>query len=180
MLAALSILAEGGATKEVINPVLPTGNEMIWGAIAFFALLVLMNWVLLPPLKQAMRKREEQLRSDAEAAEHAALEGEGVRRDYDTTLAEARRQAAAIIDDARQAGEARRAEVIRAAEDEVAALRQSAIAELDGERASALDQMKGDLATIAVAAAGKVVQKDLDVSANRSVVDAHVGSDGTV
>ena len=36
--------------------------------------------------------------------------------------------------------------------------------------------MRTDVAAIAVAAASKVVQQDLDVSANQSVVDAFVSS----
>ena len=59
------------------------------GLSAFFLLLILMNWVLLPPIKQAMRKRDEQLRGDEEAAERAVVDSEQVRRDYDATLAEA-------------------------------------------------------------------------------------------
>src|SRR6478736_2787542 len=117
---ALSILAEGAEAKPP-NPVIPTTPELVWGAIAFFGLLIIMNWVLLPPLRKAMAKRDEQIRGDQEAAERAAVEGEQVRRDYDATLAEARAEAARIVDDARQAAEAQRAEILRAAEDEVGA-----------------------------------------------------------
>lgn len=178
MLAAvLSILNEGAEeAKEVVNPVIPEIPELIWGAIAFFLLLILMNAVLLPPIKQAMRKREDQLRGDDEAAERAAVESEQVRRDYDATLAEARAEAARIVDEARVSADAERAEIIRAADDEVAALRQTALAELEAERSAALGSMRGDVATIAVAAASKVVQQNLDVSANQAVVDAFVSS----
>ena len=177
MLAAvLSILAEGGETKEVVNPVIPDLPEVIWGGIAFFLLLILMNWVLLPPIKQAMRKREEQLRGDDEAAERAVVDAEQIRRDYDATLAEARAEAARIIDESRQTAEAQRTEIVRAADDEVATLRQAALAELESERSAALGSMRTDVAAIAVAAAGKVVQQSLDVSANQAVVDAYVST----
>ena len=176
MLAAvLSILAEGGEeAKEVVNPVIPDIPELVWGAIAFFLLLILMNWVCLPPIRQAMRKRDEQLRGDDEAAERAVVEAEQVRRDYDATLAEARAEGARIVDEARQGADAQRAELIRAAEDDASTLRQAAMAELDAERVNALGQMQGDVANIAVSAASKVVQQPLDVTANRSVVEAHV------
>ena len=178
MLAVLStIAAEGGAhAEEVINPVTPEYPEMIWGGIAFFLLLILMNWVLLPPIKQAMRKRSDQVRGDEEAAERALVDSEQVRRDYDATLAEARAEASRIVDEARQSAEAQRAEIVRAAEDEVASLRQAALAELDAERSAALGSLRTDVAAIAVAAASKVVQQPLDVSANQAVVDQFVSS----
>ncbi|MFN8053085.1 MAG: F0F1 ATP synthase subunit B [Acidimicrobiales bacterium] len=177
MLALLSVIAEGGEkAKEVVNPVIPDVPEVVWGAIAFFLLLILMNAVLLPPIRQAMRKREEQLRSDDEAAERAAVESEQVRRDYDATLAEARTEGARIVDEARQQAETRRAEIVKAATDEVAAQRQAALAELESDRAAALASLRTQVAGIAVAAAGKVVQQDLDVSANQSVVDAAISA----
>mgnify|MGYP000910520287 CR=1 FL=1 len=177
MLALLSVIAEGGEkAKEVVNPVIPDIPELIWGGIAFFLLLILMNWVLLPPIKQAMRRREEQLRGDQEAAERALVDSENVRRDYDATLAEARAEAARIVDEARQGAETERAAILKAAEDEVATLKQTAMADLEAERSAALGSLRGDVAQIAVVAAGKVVQKPLDVSSNQSVVDAFVAS----
>lgn len=177
MLALLSLIAsEGGEAKEVVNPVIPDKPELVWGAIAFFLLLILMYAVCLPPIRQAMRRREDQMRNDAESAERARVEAEQVRRDYDATLAEARAEASRIVDAARQAGEARRAEIIRAAEDDVAAERQAALADLDAARTTALDGLRPQVGSIAVAAAGKVVQRDLDVVANQSVVDEHVRS----
>ena len=160
MLALLSLIAsEGGEAKEVVNPVIPDTPELVWGAIAFFLLLILMYAVCLPPIRQAMRRREDQMRNDAESAERARVEAEQVRRDYDATLAEARR-----------------AEIIRAAKDDAAAERQAALADLDAARTTALDGLRPQVGSIAVAAAGKVVQRDLDVAANQSVVDEHVRS----
>lgn len=176
---ALSFLAEeAGHSEEVANPVLPVLPEVVWGAIAFFLLLILMNAVLLPPLRQAMQRRSEQLRSDEEAAEKAVVAAEQVRRDYDATLAEARAEAARIVEAARVDAEAIRAEKVRVATDEVAAERQAALAELETERANALGSMRTDIAQIAVAAASKVVGQPLDVAANQAVVDRHVTAAG--
>ena len=43
--------------EEVPNPVLPTGNEIIWAAVFFFALWVLMRYVLLPPIQRITTRR---------------------------------------------------------------------------------------------------------------------------
>ena len=77
MLALLSLIAsEGGEAKEVVNPVIPDKPELVWGAIAFFLLLILMYAVCLPPIRQAMRRREDQMRNDAESAERARVEAD--------------------------------------------------------------------------------------------------------
>jgi F-type H+-transporting ATPase subunit b len=123
-----------------------------------------------------MAKRDAQSRADEAPAERAAVESEQVRRDYDATLAEARAEAARIVDDARQAAEAQRAEILRAAEDEVSARRQATLAELESERSAALGSLRTQVAAIAVEAAGKVVQQQLDVNSNQAIVDSHVSS----
>ena len=177
MLAVLSVLAaEGGEAKEVVNPVIPEVSEMVWGAIAFFLLLILMYSVCLPPLRQAMKRREDAIRGDQEAAERAVTEGEQVRRDYNATLAEARAEASRIVDEARQSAEAARAEGIRAAEDEAAALKQSALADLETQRATAINSLGTDVTTLAVNAASKVVQRPLDVGSNQGVVADHLAA----
>ena len=61
MLALLTALvAEGAEKEETINPVLPVSHELFWGAVAFFGLLIVMWAVCLPPIKKAMRQRDEQ------------------------------------------------------------------------------------------------------------------------
>ena len=173
---ALSVLAEGGGEKEVINPVLPETPQLVWGAIFFFALLILMYAVCLPPIRKAMRQRDERVRGARGAAERPRQEGEQLRRDYDATLAEARAEAARIVDEARAEAEARRVELLRAAEDDVAAQRAEALASLDAERARALEGLVPQLSELAVGAASKVVQRPLDVAGNRSGVESHVSA----
>ena len=157
-----------------LNPVVPTLPEMVWGAISFFVLLIMMWAVCLPPIKKVMRQREEQLLADAESAERAGSEAAQVRRDYDATIAEARAEAARVIDEARHAGEARRSEIIAAVEAELLEVRQAAVAEIEADRQRALVQLRTEVGGLAVAAASKVVQQSLDAGANQAIVDAHV------
>lgn len=179
MLALLSVIAAEGAESETINPVVPDElGEIFWGAIAFFSLWILLRYVCLPPLMKVREQRAQQILADQEAAAAAESQAEQVRRDYDATLAEARAEAATIVETARAAAEERRSEVVRAVEDELAAQRQAEMAELDAARAEALGRLKGDVAQLAVSAASKVVQSDLDLAGNQSTVDDYVNRAG--
>ena len=99
-----------------------------------------------------------------------------MRRDYDATIAEARAEAARVIEEARQAGDDRRTEIISAVEAELSVERQAAMAEIETDRQAALAQLRGEVGGLAVAAASKVVQQALDAGANQAIVDAHVNS----
>ncbi len=181
MLAHLSVLAaEVAETAEVVNPVVPDEvGEIFWGAVGFFSLWILMRYVCLPPLMKAREQRAQQVLADQEAAAAAETQAEQVRRDYDATLGEARAEANRIVEEARLAAEARRAEAVRAVEAEIAEQRQAAMSELDAARAEALAQVRGEVAALAVSAASKVVQSDLDVAAHQATVDEFVNQSGT-
>ncbi|MCO5317618.1 MAG: F0F1 ATP synthase subunit B [Microthrixaceae bacterium] len=174
MLASLLVLA-AEEDPAAINPVVPDEiGEIFWGALAFFTLWILMRYWLLPPLMKVREERRAKEIEDLEAAEAARTAAEQVRRDYDTTIAEARTRAAEVLEEARAAAEADRASKVAAAEAEVAAQRQEAMAELEAARAAAIDQMGGDVADLAVTAASKVVDAPLDVASHRGTVQNYV------
>ena len=177
MLAQLAVLAAEGT--ETINPVVPDDvGEIFWGAVSFFGLWILMRYVCLPPLLRIRAQREQQVQADREAAAAAETQAEQVRRDYDATIGEARAEAARVIDAARGEAEAARSTKVSAVEAEVADQKRSEMAELDTARANALGQLKGDVADLAVSAASKVVQSDLDPSTHRAAVDEYVNQAG--
>lgn len=162
--------------SEPINPVAPDIANMFWGAVLFAILLILMYTVCLPPIRRAMRQREEQQRLDAEAAERADQAAEQVRRDYDATLADARAMGARIVDEARAEADAQRQARIAEVEAELAAERQALMTELDAQRSAALSSMTPQVGELATAAASKVVQRTLAVTANQGLVDDFVAS----
>ena len=180
MLAKLSVLAaEAAEAQKTINPVVPDElGEIFWGAVGFFSLWILLRYVCLPPLMKAREQRAHQMLADQEAASAAETQAEQVRRDYEATLAEARAEANRIVEAARVAAEERRSEAVRAVETELAEQRQAAMAELDAARAVALGQLKGDVAQLAVSAASKVVQADLDLAGNQATIDEYVNQAG--
>ena len=137
MLAQLSVLAVQAAEKSTTNPVIPDEiGEIVWGAIAFFGLWIMMRYVCLPPLLRIRAQREHQVQSDRETAAAAETQAEQVRRDYDATLGEARAEAQRILEEARAAAETERGQKVSAAESEAAATRQAEMAELERARSA--------------------------------------------
>jgi F-type H+-transporting ATPase subunit b len=172
-LPILAAAAEGGeaAEAEPPNPVLPEWNEAFWALVFFLALWALMKYVLLPPLRKVMTERDEVVRRDREAAEHARDELVQARADYEAALAGARAEASQLIEQARATADARRVELDRAAEAEIAALRQQASTELTAARQQALAQMSGDVADLAVSAASAVIGTPVDRARATAVVE---------
>ena len=154
-----------GEEEETVNPVLPTGNDIIWAAVFFFLLWGAMRYILLPPIQKTRAERAAKIAAAKDASESASSDLASVQAAYDEKINAARAEAAEIIDAARAEAEAERSTVLAAAEAEVSELRASADAELAAARSSALSNLRPQVAGVAASAASTVVGRDLDASA---------------
>lgn len=180
MLAMLTraglFLAEAGADgahaeEETVNPVIPELNEAFWTLVFFVLLLVLVRYVLLPPILAAREARESAINAGRDAADRAQAEVAAARAEYDAALAGARAEAGRLIEMARANADAYRADLQAAADSELAGLRQAAADEIARARAQALTSVRGDVTELAVGAASAVVQRPLDRASQATIVE---------
>ena len=180
ILAASTLLAvEEGAVDEAPNPIIPEWNEVIWGGAAFAILFILMAKFAYPMVKKAMEDRAAKIQGDIDAAETARSEAEQLRADYDAKLAEAKAEASRIIDEARQEAEAVRAERIAAIDGEIAERRAAAEADIAAAQERALQEMRGQVTALAVGAAERIVESNLDAAAQSQLVDNFINRVGS-
>lgn len=113
-------------------------TQLIWLAIAFVLLYVLMARVALPRIGQVLEERQEKIDDNLDSAEQLRAETEADAEAYETALVQAREQARGAIQDAARAAadEASRrqedlgrdiADQIKAAEENIAAAKQDAV-----------------------------------------------------
>jgi F-type H+-transporting ATPase subunit b len=172
LLAADAEGEEGEAgSEEVPNPVLPTGNEIVWAAVFFYALWALMKYVLMPPINRTREERAAKIAAAKDAVSGASSDVADKQAAYDRAIAAARAEANDIIDQARGRAEVQRASVMEAAEADVAELRATAAAELADARASAVGSLREQVASVAVGAASSVVGRPIDQAGARSTID---------
>jgi F-type H+-transporting ATPase subunit b len=172
----LTILAAG---EEPNNPILPATNEIVWGSIAFFILVVLLWKLAYPGLRSAMDARTERIRSQLDEAEQAAANAETLRAEYDQKLAEAQAEASRIIEAARGEAETVRQERIAAIDGELAERRAQAEADIDAARQRALADLRAQVTTLAVGAAEQVVRRSLDEAAYSQLIDDYIDQVGS-
>jgi F-type H+-transporting ATPase subunit b len=156
---------------EAPNPVLPTGNEIIWAAVFFFALWAAMKYVLLPPIMKTRAEREAKIAAARDLADGGSGDLAAVQAAYDEKINAAKAEATALVDAARTEAEAERATLVNAAEAEIAQLRSGAQAEIAAARTAALSGLKGDVATVAAGAATTVVGRPVDAGSAGTVLD---------
>lgn len=180
LLAAETVGAEvSGAAEEVNNPILPTVNEMFWGAVAFFTLWMLMKYALLPPIQRGLEERAQRIRDDQAAAEAAKAEADEAYSEYESSLVTTKAEAMRITEDARARADEDRRDKLAAAEASAAEVRAQAAAEVAQAKVAAKQQLTPAITTIAVSAAEAVVGRQFDVAEQTRVIEDYVNRAGS-
>ncbi|MDQ1384321.1 MAG: F-type H+-transporting ATPase subunit b, partial [Actinomycetota bacterium] len=170
-------LLKGGTIddcQKAPSPLLPAKNEIIWGSIAFVVLLGAMWKFGVPAVKNMEKAREERIRHDLENAELAKTEAEAEKAQYLAQIAGAKEEAGRLIEEARQAAEAVRADLIARAEQEANEIRARAQADIVNQRNQALAQLRTEVASLSIDLAGRIVERNLDNDTNRQLVDSFI------
>ncbi|MFV0523114.1 MAG: F0F1 ATP synthase subunit B [Acidimicrobiales bacterium] len=170
MFLLLATEAAEGGEAEVVNPILPTTPELVWGIIAFALLFLLVSFVFLPAAKRVMNDRAASIRADLDAADAARSQAAHASAEVDDQLASARAEAAQILDQARTEGEAERERLISRAEREVTAMREIAESEVRRERDEAMAAVRPQVADLALSAASRVLDRPVDAAAAAPIV----------
>jgi F-type H+-transporting ATPase subunit b len=167
-------------THKPSNPILPAANEMIWGALSFLVLLVLIYKVGFPLLKKGMDARAEKIRATLTEADRAKDEAETILEEYRRQLADAKSEAGRIIEEARQAADKIRQDLRKQAEAEVAEVKQRAQDDIAAMATRTMGDLRAQVSLLAIELAEKVVERNLDRDTNRALIERfiqQVGSD---
>ncbi|MCU1467046.1 MAG: synthase, subunit b [Actinomycetia bacterium] len=170
-------LAAGGSIddcQKAPSPLKPANNEIIWGSLAFAVLLVAMWKFGVPAVKNMEKAREDRIRNDLESAELAKTDAEAERAQYLAQIAGAKEEAGRLIEEARQAAEGVRADLIARAEQEANEIRARAQADIVNQRNQALAQLRAEVASLSIDLAGRIVERNLDSDINRQLVDSFI------
>jgi F-type H+-transporting ATPase subunit b len=161
-----------GADPEL--QLLPDFAELLWGAVAFFVLLGLMWKFVFPKLGTALDERAALIQGRIEEAEATRQQADQLRSQYEEQLADARNQANEIVEDARQQAERQRADILARAEEEARQAVVRARDEVNAERGRLIQDLRGQVATLSVELASKIVQRELDPAQHRALVDQYI------
>src|SRR5437764_2043791 len=165
--------------QKAPSPILPATNELIWGALSFVILFVVLSRVAYPSLKKGMDNRAEKIRTSIDEAERARSEAQGILDEYQRQLADARSESSRIIEEARQAADRLRQDLKRQAETEVADLRARAQEDIQAQVQRAMADLQARVGELAIELAEKVVERSLDRETNMQLIENYINQVGS-
>jgi F-type H+-transporting ATPase subunit b len=165
--------------QESPSPIMPATNELIYGGLAFLVLLGVLWKFGVPAASKMMTARAEKIRGDLDAAEAAKVEAETVLAEYQRQLADAKAESARIVEEARVQADQVGKDIKARAEAEANELRQRNAEQVGAERDRVMGEMQGQVATLAIELAEKVVGSNLDREANTRLIENYIATVGT-
>ena len=149
-----------------INPGL-----LIVQIISFFIVFLALNAWVYQPLLNMMDTRKQKIAQGLEDARVAAEARASAEKEAAKVIAEAQTEASNIVREATERAATAGNDVKAAAAAEAAKTREATIAEAEVERNRVLGDLRGQVASLAIAAANKLVGEALDEKKQRALLD---------
>jgi F-type H+-transporting ATPase subunit b len=167
------VLAQEAAEHEQ-SPILPAANELIWGTIAFLILVFIMYRTVWPSVDKAFKDRRANIEGKLEQAEKDREEAEGLLEQYRRRLRDAEDETQRILEEARANADRVRRELLAKAEADAGRELERARQAIRAERDQAIRQLRGEVGTLAVELATRVVGDSLDRDRQLRLVDQYI------
>jgi len=164
---------EEGSSALIVHPF-----WVLVSIVNFLILLYVLQRFMWGPITKTLDSRAAKIREGLEAAEAARREREEMKVEVERLLGEARREAAAIAERTTKAAEAAAVEIRNAAKTEADHIRERAKTDAEQLHAQSLAQLRGEVASLAVLAASRILGKEIDAKAHKDLIDKSLDEAG--
>ena len=167
------------AEKEGVALILPDMVETIPMLIAFIILVIILAKFGWPMFEGMLEKRERTIAEALQKSEEARIEAERTLEEYKTQLADAKSQSAQIIAEAKETGEAVRADITKQAQEEATSMIEKAKAAIEAEKQAAMNELRTSVADLSVDVASRLVANDLSDDEHRQIIERYLNEAGS-
>ena len=174
-LAAVPVLAQ--ETHEAApNLLSPSGGLMLWTILIFVVLMFILSRYAFKPLTAAVEARERSLQEAIDNAKRDRDEAARLLADHRQQLEQARGEAQKLIADGRVTAEKLRNDLLEQTRAQQQEMLERARRDIENEKTNAIAALRREAVDLAIAGAGKVIERNLDSDANRKLVENFLGS----
>ncbi len=165
---------ETSSTALVVHPF-----WVLVSIVNFLVLLVLLRRFMWGPIIATLDSRAAKIREGLQMAEDAKAERLRMQAEVERLLGEARHEAATISERMTQAAEAAAAEVRAQARAEADRIREKGKADAQQLHDQALAQLRGEVASMVVLAASRLLGREINAEQHRSLIEQSLSEAGT-
>ena len=179
--AAAATTSEAASEEhESKNPLIPNPLEAIPMLVGFLVLLLILGKFGWPTITNMLDKRVTTIRESLEQAENAKIESERLLEEHRAQLADAKKQAAQIIAEAKQSAEAVKADITAKAQVEAEGMIAKARVAIDAEKKAAIADLQSSVADLSISVAGRLIGQDLSDADHRKIIEHYLAEAGAL
>lgn len=143
---------------------------MVAQVLNFLILAAILRALAYKPVARMLQQRSDKIRETIDKADADKKAAEETLKQYKSQLADAQRRAQEIVDKAELTARQERDVLVAETKKEIDRMKQNAAAEIENERNRAFEQMKAEIVSLSLAAAEKIVAKNLTSRENDKLV----------
>lgn len=162
-----------GSAESTIN-----AGDMLFQLVMFLILLALLKKYAWGPLMGIMKKREDHIAGEINAAEESRVEAKKLLEEQRSLLKEARNEAQSLIENAKKQGDLQRDEIVVLARQEADRIKESAKLEIEQQKEKAVAAIRDQVASLSVLIASKVIEKELTVEDQEKLINEYIQEAG--
>ncbi|HEX7574181.1 MAG TPA: F0F1 ATP synthase subunit B [Bacteroidota bacterium] len=147
---------------------------ILWTILTFVIVLLILRKAAWKPLLGALTAREESIRASLREAEDARAQAARLLEENKRQLALAEEQSRRIIMEGRDMGERLKGEILEKANGTTRVMIEQAKEEIRREKDAALTQLRSEATDLVIAAAGKILDANLDTPKQRQLADVAI------
>lgn len=157
--------------------------ESFLGVNPWTALFILLNTLtiyfvarkfLFGPVMKMIEDRQREIDDMYSAAGQAQSHAEAMQVEYQQKLNAAQATSERIVKEAVARGQAREEEILRKANAEASAIMDKASADIEMEKKKAINDAKNEISGLAMAIAGKVVERELNEADQNNLINSFI------
>jgi F-type H+-transporting ATPase subunit b len=157
----MGILASTPVVPMASNFLVPNGTFIV-ELVAFATIVYILGKYVIPPINQAMTRRQEAIRTQFAELDEAKADARKAEADYKEQLNEAKHEAARIREEAREQGAQIVQEAREKAQTEADRIVEHAHTQIEADRKAAFTSLRSDVGSLATTLAGRIVGESLD------------------
>ena len=152
-----------------VNPV-----TLIAQICNLFIQLLIVKIFFLDKVKAILDQRREAADKEISDAQAARAEAEAIKQTYEQNMKEARAKADDILMNAQRSAASRSEEIINQAQQQAAQIKSKASSDIEMEKKKAINDAKNEISGLAMAIAGKVVERELNTADQSGLIDRFI------
>lgn len=134
-------------------------------------LYLVLKKFLFVPVTEFIQGRQDEIQNSYDDADKKNEEAEKLKSQYESKLDNVKEEGQEILIEARKKSEEKGNEIIKESKDQAAKLKEKAQEEIEQEKKKAVNDVKNEISSIAMLAASKVLENEVDEETNKKLVD---------